>query len=85
MLKALFQRFASDQFDARVAEWIAACGALLLLVCGYVAIERLRLFGVERLAGYGLILVLTLLLANLAVLFSIRAAIGGRDASEPKP
>ena len=85
MLRTLRQRVTSDEFDTRLAEWVAAVGALAFLVCGHLAVERLGLFGLERLAGYGLVLVLTLLLANLAVLFSIRSVIGPRGGRRTGP
>lgn len=85
MLKTLRQRVTSEWFDARLAEWTAAGAALLVLYCGHCALEELGLPSVESLAGYGLILVVSLLFVNLAVLFSIYAAVAARAAGEHKP
>jgi hypothetical protein len=85
MLNALRQRLTSDRFDARLAEWVAAGAAVLLMMCGVIAVDRLGLGGAEFLVGFGLILGLALLFVNMAVLFSIRAAIEERETRSREP
>jgi hypothetical protein len=82
MLNVLRHKITGDRFDASLAEWVIAIGAVAMLVCGHIAVQRLQLTGLDCLAGYGLILVLTLLLANLAMQAAILRTIKARSADE---
>ncbi|GMU84402.1 MAG: hypothetical protein IT450_04070 [Phycisphaerales bacterium] len=77
MWNLLFTRLSSRRIDLAILEWVSAAGAILVLVCGVLFVERLWLDGVGLLVGYGFVLLLVLAMIGIALLAELLRRLPG--------